>query len=510
MGKIIELDLLAKNLRKIKNKGKKVVLCHGCFDLMHPGHIKHFQEAKKMGDILIVTVTPDRFVDKGPWRPVFNQSLRADSIAALECVDYVAINKWPIADELLRLLKPDIYVKGQEFENLEDKTGKIQKEYEVVKEIDAKARFTHEIVFSSTKLLSQSNVVNNFLNIYPDETKDFLRKFSCKYSFPAIAEKLDSLKNLKILIVGDGIIDEYHYCTSMGRSAKAHLVVNKYLNHEIFEGGSFAIANHIAGLCRNVKLVTLLGKTDSREEFISNNLKPSISTKFFYRDNGPTIVKKRYVNEYLNQKVFEVNYLTDDYINNECESAVVSYLRSELPRYDLVLVADFGHGFITDKIISATERFSKKLAVNTQTNAANAGYNMITRYSKPNYVCLDEPEARWATQERFLDINAVIKKLSRALDTDYLIVTLGKKGSIGISKKNGINRTPILSSKVIDTVGAGDAFFAFTAPCFAQGMPLELVSFIGNVVGALAVQIVCNKKSVEKHELMEFIQTVLK
>lgn len=155
MGKVVEFDILVENLKKHKGAGKKIVLCHGCFDLMHPGHIKHFQAAKKMGDILVVTVTPDICVDKGPGRPVFNQNLRADSIAALECVDYAAINKWATAEELLRLLEPDIYVKGQEFENLEDKTGKIQKEYEVVKEIGIELRFTHEIVFSSTGLLDQ-------------------------------------------------------------------------------------------------------------------------------------------------------------------------------------------------------------------------------------------------------------------------------------------------------------------------------------------------------------------
>src|SRR5271157_945124 len=129
----------------------KVVLCHGCFDLMHPGHIKHFQEAKSMGDVLFVTLTPDKYVDKGAGRPVFNQELRAESIAALECVDYVAVNKWPTAEETLRLLRPDIYVKGQEFEKLQDKTGKIQKEFDVVREIGAEIRFTHRIVFSSTK-----------------------------------------------------------------------------------------------------------------------------------------------------------------------------------------------------------------------------------------------------------------------------------------------------------------------------------------------------------------------
>lgn len=153
--KIYKFDKLFRKIETIKKKGKSVVLCHGCFDLMHPGHIKYFQAAKKMGDVLVVTVTPDIYVDKGPGRPVFNEVLRAESIAALECVDYVCINEWPTAEETLRFLRPDIYVKGQEFENLEDKTGKIQKEYEVIKEIGAQLRFTHEIVFSSTKLINE-------------------------------------------------------------------------------------------------------------------------------------------------------------------------------------------------------------------------------------------------------------------------------------------------------------------------------------------------------------------
>jgi rfaE bifunctional protein nucleotidyltransferase chain/domain len=144
-----------QNTAQLKTKGKTVVHCHGCFDLMHPGHIKYFQAASQMGDILVVTITPDQYIDKGPGRPVFDQVLRAESIAALECVDYVSINNWPTAEETLKLLRPDIYVKGQEFEKLEDKTGKIQREAAVIKEIGAELRFTREIVFSSTKLIGQ-------------------------------------------------------------------------------------------------------------------------------------------------------------------------------------------------------------------------------------------------------------------------------------------------------------------------------------------------------------------
>ncbi len=181
-----------------------------------------------------------------------------------------------------------------------------------------------------------------------------------------------------------------------------------------------------------------------------------------------------------------------------------------IPEYDLVLISDFGHGFITKKIIQVIEKSAKIFAVNTQTNAANAGYNLITKYNRPNFVCLDETEARLVTQERFSNIEDIAKNISKILNSEYFIITLGKKGSIGVSRNHEINLTPVFSTKVVDTVGAGDAFFAFTAPCFAQGMPLDLVSFIGNAAGALAVQIVGNKKPVEKYELIEFIHTILK
>jgi len=153
--KILQIQEMAEKVADLKLQGKKIVHCHGCFDLMHPGHIKHFQAAKAMGDVLIVTLTPDKYIDKGPGRPVFSEKLRSESIAALECVDYVAVNKWPTAEQALRILKPNYYVKGQEFENLEDKTGKIQREYEVVKEIGTEMRFTREIVFSSTELINK-------------------------------------------------------------------------------------------------------------------------------------------------------------------------------------------------------------------------------------------------------------------------------------------------------------------------------------------------------------------
>ncbi|SVE49649.1 uncharacterized protein METZ01_LOCUS502503, partial [marine metagenome] len=132
---------------------------------------------------------------------------------------------------------------------------------------------------------------DNFLSTYSVETIDFLARFNEKYNFDNIRQNLDDLKDLKVLIVGDGIVDEYHYCEPMGKSAKANIIVNRYVENEVFAGGAFAIANHVSSLCDEVQLVTLLGKENSREDFISGNLNPNVEAKFFLREDGPTIVK---------------------------------------------------------------------------------------------------------------------------------------------------------------------------------------------------------------------------
>ena len=503
--KIVSLNELIKTVETLKSNGKTIVQSHGVYDIIHPGMIKHLNSAKKQGDVLIVTVIKDKDVRRGPGRPIFHEKLRAENVASLSQADYVCIVDDEIPFDCVKRIKPDVFAKGKSHKERDEKI------HEKIFEEERELYFGKSKIYETDGFsFSSSQIINNFLYVYPDETKNYLKNFSKRYSFNDIAESLNNLRDLKVLLIGDGIIDEYHYCTSLGKSAKSHLVVSKHITHEVFAGGAFAIANHIAGLCEKVTLVTLLGKHDSREDFILKSLKQNITPKFFYRDDGPTIIKKRYLDQYLNQKIFEVNYLNDSYIDGDSESGIIKYLESEIGDYDFVLVSDFGHGFITSGIKRTVEEFSRKYAVNTQTNAANAGYNMITKYNKPHFVCLDEPEIRLAAQDRHANIEDIAKRIKNDMNAEYLIVTLGKKGSIGLNRENEVNRTPIFSTKVVDTIGAGDAFFAFTAPCFAKGLPLDLVSFIGNAVGALAVQIVGNKKPVEKYELMEFIHAILK
>lgn len=504
--KIETIDGLSTRCAALRAAGKTVVLSHGVFDLIHPGVVRHLEEARRQGDALVVTVASDGALESGPVRPIFPQELRAESVAVLTPVDFVCIVDEAVPNESLRRLQPAVFAQGQPLTSAERRMhqhlfggagGGL--------DLGATGLYeTLELISSSSTMLS------TFLDIYPDETRRFLREFSQGWRFEQVHTRLEELRNLTVTLVGDAIVDEYHYSRPLGKSAKSNHVVYQYQSHEIFAGGALAIANHLAGLCREVRLVTLLGTGDSREEFIRAHLRPNVSPVFFRREDGPTVVKKRYIDQYQNQKLFEVNYLNTRSIGGELEAAVLDYLDRELPRTDLLLVSDYGHGFITAPIIERMERLSRTLAVNTQSNGANVGYNMITKYRRPHFVCLDESEIRWAAQDKESPIEVVAGAMAARLDCGCLITTLGKRGSIGLTRAGEVNTTPIFSSKVIDTIGAGDAFFAFTAPLVLRGVPLDLVSFIGNAAGAIAVKIVGNRRPVEKGELLEFISLLLR
>jgi rfaE bifunctional protein kinase chain/domain len=503
--KILTLEELIEKVRELRKQGKTVVQSHGIFDLIHPGIIEHLKSAKEQGDVLVITVVKSKDVRRGPGRPVFNENQRAENAASLSMADFVAIVDDEKPFECVSLINPDIFAKGSSI-----KESALAHEKEIFEE-------EKELLFGKIKIYetrgfsaSSTEILKDLIDIIPDSTKKFLKDFSRKYSFENVRDQIEALKKLKVLLIGDGIIDEYHYCETMGKSLKASLVVHRYLDEETFAGGAFAIANHLSCICKEVEIFSLLGRKDSKEEFIRQNLRDNVKATFFTREDSPTIVKRRYVNQYLNQKMFEINYLNDCMIEPALESEIIKHIKSEIKNYDIILLSDFGHGFITPGIIDAVQGSGKKFAVNTQTNAANIGYNLITKYKSPTFVCLDEPELRWAGQDKFSDIEKVAEKVLSAINGGSLIVTMGKKGSLGINRKREVNRTPIFSSKVIDTVGAGDAFFAYTAPCLALDMPLDLVSFIGNIVGNIAVQIVCNRRPVEKYEVLEFIRALLK
>jgi sugar/nucleoside kinase (ribokinase family) len=208
--------------------------------------------------------------------------------------------------------------------------------------------------------------------------------------------------------------------------------------------------------------------------------------------------------------MFELQYLDDSPFTKEETAMLADVLEKALPEHDLVVVNDFGHGMMSDPIRELLVKSGKYLAVNTQTNSANLGFNPITRYRHADYACIDEPEVRLATRVKFEDLREVGAKLRADLGARALMVTWGPRGSIMFDGEGAGHESPALSVNVVDRIGAGDAFFAATAPCMYSGYAPDIVSFVGNCVGALKVAIVCNREPVDPVSLFKFIQHLLK
>ncbi len=496
---------LAKIVEDLKKKGKKVVLCHGVFDIVHLGHIRHFNQAKEQGDVLIATLTQDKYVKRGPGRPYFTGRLRAETLASLAMTDYVAIIDAPTATDFIRKVRPDVYAKGPDYKAKgKDVTGKIFEEEEAVKAVGGRLFLTDDITFSSSKL------INDYLDAYPPRTVKYLKAINKRYNIDYIVGSLEALKKLKVLVIGDTIMDEYHYCSPLGKSSKEHLVVNRYESREMFTGGALATANNAASVCGRVDLVTILGAKRSYKDFIRSHLSPNVKPIFFTRPDTGTIVKRRYVSKIQNRKLFEICFIDDSDIARREEEKVLKHLNQVIKNYDLVIISDYGHGFLTKRIRDLICAKAKYLALNVQTNSANIGFNLITKYRRANCVCVDELELRYATHDRGSDLRTHAKKVYQQMHCEHIIATRGSSGSLCYSKKRGFHETPAFSSRVVDAIGAGDAFFAFIAPCFAARLPQEVVSFIGNAVGSLAVQIVCNREPVNSIDLIKFITRLLK
>jgi rfaE bifunctional protein nucleotidyltransferase chain/domain len=503
--KIRTLDELSGIVGQLQRAGKSVAQAHGTFDLLHLGHVRHLQAARRLCDVLIVTVTADRFVNKGPGRPVFTEALRAEMLATLEYVNWVAINDSPDAVSAILKLRPDIYIKGQDYQNPEgDITGKIGMEREAVESCGGRIRFTDEVTFSSTEL------INRHLNVYEPHIREHLDRQRRDGGLDEILGLLDRVKDMKVLLVGDAIIDEYQYVLPMGKTPKENMIATRYQDREVFAGGVFAAANHVASFCKEVEIITCLGEVNSHADLVRESLKPNVRLNTVSRQGAPTTLKRRFVDPSYMRKLFEVYVMNDEPLIGSLQRQVDDLIRRHAPQADVVIATDFGHGMLGGSSIDALIESSRFLAVNTQSNSANLGYNLITKYRKADYTCIDAPEAQLACSDRLSPIGDIAHRILERVDCDKIIITRGKHGCVTFERGGAVHTIPAFAKNVVDTVGAGDAFLAVTAPLVAAGGAMERIGFVGNVVGALKVEIVGHRRSIDKASLVKGIQGLLR
>ncbi|MCX7748451.1 MAG: PfkB family carbohydrate kinase [Clostridia bacterium] len=507
--KLISPGAFLKKREYFRQESKKVIHCHGVFDLLHPGHIAHLEEAKSLGDILVVSITSEPYVNKGPGRPYFSDELRTKSLAALECVDYVILSETTTALEIIEFIQPDLYVKGKEYENFaNDITQNIDREVNKVKSYGGEVYFTDGITFSSTKL------INNIFPVFSPEIKEYAKVMSKGCSLEVIKSILNDLNDLNVLVVGDIIIDEYVFCTLQGLTSKDRAISAKYLREERYLGGALAIARHLSGFIKSVTVCSIVGDESHIHTQILNDLSKDMLLDLQFDSRCRTTIKRRFIEKYgiRNEynKIFSVNYLMGEEHNKEIDRACFyKKLHENLFNYDIVILADYGHGLIDRTAMEIIQDRAKFLALNCQTNSSNYGTNLITKYCRADTFTLDQRELSLAYGTNSDEYEAILPKLQNHLGSKIGWLTLGSLGAIAVYQGTDFTRAPALTLTVQDTVGAGDAFFSLSSICAKLGVSPEISTLFGNLSGALASSTLGNSKAVSKVDFLKFASTLL-
>lgn len=445
------------------------VLCHGCFDLLHYGHLEHLKAAKALGDNLIVSITADDFVKKGLGRPHFNENARAEMLRALSIVDSVHITRAPDAVEAIRLFKPDVYVKGIDYVNAGDDEA-LLREREAVEQEGGYMHFTATEKWSSSRLIATEK--------FSDEVLRYLDRLKAEGAKQQILDAFGIADQYRILFVGETIHDVYHYVTGLGKASKEMMLACvKKGEPDFFDGGVIAASQH--GDWQNVSL-----------------LSPTKS-----------MMKIRYVDADFYRKILDIYSDPVLELTHEERTNFRDLLHDAISIHDVVIAYDFGHGLFGNIELRMLENCGW-LAVNAQSNAGNYGFNPVTRYARPQFVCIDEPEARLAAGMQFRPIDRVALQLQLDQRCDKHLITRGRRGAFW--RAGGVvGSAPALADGGVDTMGAGDAVLAVTAPLVRAGLSVDHAAFVGNIVGAIKIGRVGHTQPVTRAEIIQTVEALL-
>ena len=236
---------------------------------------------------------------------------------------------------------------------------------------------------------------------------------------------MNAFSNLKVLVIGETIIDEYVFCEALGKSGKEPILVMRDMYKERYLGGTAAIAKNLSSFCKQITLLSSIGQKSEEKQFIKNNLQKNIKTVFLNKKISPTVTKKRFIEHINKTKIFGLYSLNDQPLDLEQEKIFNNKVSKYINSHDLVIVSDYGHGLISDRTAKLIVKKSKFVAVNTQLNSSNLGFHVISKYLGANLITINETEMHHELRNRTEDRSSLIKKLSKKLKSNYTHVTSG-------------------------------------------------------------------------------------
>ena len=506
--KIFKLSEIIFFLKKKNIKKKNIILCHGVFDVLHLGHINYFEYAKSLNNnkenFLIVSTTADKFIKKGFGRPYFNQISRMKFLSNLELVDAVVLSENYSAEEIIKKVKPGYYVKGPDYKNLKsDKTGKINKEKAITEKYGGKLIFTSGITYSSSKIINQNNYIFN------EEQKKVIDDLKKSFSYEDISLMLKKFSNISANIIGEIIFDEYYFGEVLGKSGKEPHLVFKENSSECYLGGSLAVARHLSSFVKKINLISFLGKEKKYLEIIKKNLEKNINLiKFFPNKNFSSIVKKRFIDEVSNYKLFG-SYLIPHRDFKFLDDLIEKRIDKKIKNKDLLIITDYGHGLISKFFAKKIVKTFKFICLNAQLNSSSIGTHNLMKYGKVDLLLINEGELRHELRDDTTDIASLAKSFFSTGFCQNLVITRGSKGAFLIDKKN-FYECPAFSSQSIDKVGAGDAMLSIISICLKNNIDKRLALFLGCLAGAFSVQNLGNKKSINVDYIDNYLEYAFK
>jgi len=478
--KIISSQSLKELLDKIT--GKTMVMCHGTFDIVHPGHIRHLIYAKQKGDILIASCTADKFIDKGKDKPFIPEELRARNLAALEMIDYVIIdqNKTPI-DNIL-ILQPDFFVKGFEY----SKDGIHPKTKEEIKAISS---YGGKVVFSPGDYVKSST---NLLTV--KKPKLSIEKLvaimdSEGITFNDVLNTIDKFKGIKVHVVGDTIIDRYTFCSVLGQTTKTPTFSIKKESQKTYLGAAGVVSKHLKSLGADVTFTTIMGE-DENSQFAQNDLDEwGIKQNVIIDPSRPTTLKERFWAD--GYKLLQVDTVDSSRISEE----ITEKLSKVLMRTDTeaVIFSDFRHGiFNSDSVKIFTKCLPENIIKIADSQVSNRWGNILD-FKNFDIIIPNEKEARFALADQDSGVRPLGTNLYHKSKADYLILKLGEKG-IMVFRDSAYNPRDFFSIEsfvedLIDGVGAGDSLLAATTLAYVKSKNIMISSILGNVAAAVACEI---------------------
>ncbi len=492
--KIIDFDEAGRFFKKIK-LNKKVIHCHGVFDLVHPGHIRHLSFCKSKADILVVSITPDKFIKKGIYRPLVPEKIRANNLSVLELVDYVIIDKFKYPYNIINKIKPNYFAKGNEYFN--NPNTHTEKEKQTLKKIGGKMLFTPgDVVFSSTKIINE-----NEISLKYDKLKNLMDVN--KYTFEKIIDVIRKFKNIRIHVVGDLIIDTQNECEAVAGLHKTPTLSLIKKSSRSYLGGAGIVAAHFASFSNKVTLTTVLNN-DRLGNLAKKFLKKyNVNLNPIYETDRPTTEKNIFISK--NHNLLKVNNVSNHPINNTSLEKIKKNLKKN--NYDIVVVSDYRHGIFNNQsckeIIKSINNKSFKVA---DSQVASRWGNILD-FKKFDLITPTEQEARYSLFEQDLTIRALADKLIKVSKSKNLILKIGERGLIALGKNRPdyITLDPFVDN-LKDANGAGDALLAYSSAALFKEKSLIMASIIGILVASCK----CEKKGNLPLKISEIVSKINK